>query len=283
MPGAFALILASNLNEFIFASAVCIVTAVVAKYTVFKLAIAEHYHTLMCIAISATFGIIVQLFSEYMPFPTFDTMISVYIIPGLFAASCARFGFLKVVKSSLPLISVSYIFSQILAFAIPMSVLSASQHAIGGYSRFVVEDIYVMLPISLCLAFATYWAFGQRTGGYLAMPIIATICYESPIQGGLIIGAIIVTYVIITIIMRYTHIIGLERFVVCLAIAVFMNFIINIVAGVINVPFYVSSITAASIAIAVVANDLSLNKLQYSLLRGTLPSFLIMLLVRWSI
>jgi hypothetical protein len=113
---------------------------------------------------------------------------------------------------------------------------------------------------------------------------MAAVLLNSPIQFGLIVFGIALSYLAIRTIQRYTLVIGLERFVLSLFCGYFVITIIDLIAITIGLgDGYSPAPLVLIIAVAVITNDLCLQSVEQTVKKGIVPSMITSYLTRLAV
>jgi hypothetical protein len=108
------------------------------------------------------------------------------------------------------------------------------------------------------------WVFKVRSGGYVVGAIMAAIIIRSWQQAALIILGVAVCYMVVKFTLRYTHIIGLKRYVFGMVVAYVITIGINLLASQTYIEGYAVAMLAPIQIIATFTNELTLQPLRFS-------------------
>ncbi len=280
MPGILALALDDSISSFLVIVALSAICFVVARVTFLRLPLRRRWTALLSVSLSVVLGLLaaamLDLGSRLAP----DVLVLSLITPGLFTVSARRYGILRTGGSAIVATGATYLVGLALAALLPTALLTASATRLDGYPPLTLSDIYLVLPVGLAMAMVVYWRFGVRGGGYVVGPMAALIAIASPIEFAMLAAAVVLNYLLIRLVLEYTQIIGLERFVLGLFFSYLAVSVMDSVATMVAIPGYRVSSLAMMIAVAVFTNDLTLQPIKRSALLGIGPTFLVSLLVR---
>lgn len=282
VPGTLAYILSYSTFLFFITLLLGVLYYYIHKLTIARYAISKQMTTLIIMSMSVCLGLVSAYLLKVNHLLSYEMFALNLITPGLVALSSIKYKITDVLLGTLTVTFVTLAVGLILAFMLPVSMLSQLTVSLGGYSQLGLDNPYIFLPISMFMAVLMYFRFGVRSGGYLVSPYIVAVIFSSPIQGALLLTAIALSLLIVKTVQKYSLLIGLERFVFCLFIGYIFATILDLVASQITIPGYRVAPLILMSAIAVVTNDLTLHALPKAFSKGLLPSQLIASLARWA-
>ncbi|MCL2037796.1 poly-gamma-glutamate biosynthesis protein PgsC/CapC [Candidatus Saccharibacteria bacterium] len=283
VPSLMALALYSGLVPFII-----MVLLSAANWGIYKLFLARfplshRMESLAAMSLSIMLSLIVMaLFQQYIA-NSHEFIVMNLVTPGLFTISARKYGVTPVTFGTLVVTFTVYIIGITLAAVLPVGTLTQSAASLAHYQHLELVNPFIVLPVSLAIAGITYWQFGLRSGGYVIGPIVAAIAVSSWVQALMLVAGIIFSYFAIQIVLKYTQVIGLRRFVLSLVAGFVVVSIMDWIAARYLVPGYLVSVTASLIAVAVVTNDLTLQSPKDSIKKGVMPSMLVSYLTRLAV
>lgn len=205
------------------------------------------------------------------------------VVPGLIATSANKYGLGKVMLGTLSVTVLCYAVAWMLIWSIPYALLSYSSVELGQYQQLSLTNPYVTIPVSLITAIVLYVKFGIRSGGYLVAPFIAAITFSSPIQALMVVAGVVLSTIAVRLALRFTLIIGLERFVFSIFCGYIMVGIMDAIAIATTIPGYRPAPLVIIVAIAILTNDLSLQPTGKTVKNGFAPSMLMAHLARLAV
>lgn len=282
VPGTLAGILFASYVAFLVTIASAVMCYVIYKYTFGRYALERRWAALITISISTALGLALMWGLEVTHILSKELMLVTLVAPGLIAISARKYSPLKVAVGTLSVTAVCYAVGWALLSVIPVGLLTHLSVELDRYTQLSLTNPYLVLPLSLATSILVYYRFGIRGGGYLVAPFMAAVTFSSPIQGALLALGVALSYIAVRIALRYTLMIGLERFVFSLFCAFIVVTAMDLLAASVFIPGYRPSPLVLIIAVAVLTNDLSLQSLKISLKDGFMPVQLVSHLARWA-
>ncbi len=214
----------------------------------------------------STFRIFIATITEKMSL-NFGIETIGFVLPGLIAANSKTYGLHKVLHGLLAVVAATTLMSYIYSLLIPFNLATKLSIELSKFEPLVIANHYFLILLSLTLAMVVRMLFGVKAGGFMILPILLTLLTTAPMQLFVYGIATIFCYSITKIILRYSLIAGLERFMLCLILAYILVTAIDLIAIKFwNGSFYFSPIIYMT-AIAVIVNDLCLNNIQKIFIR----------------
>lgn len=282
VPGILTGLIFTSFPAFVVMLALSVVCWAIYKYTFGSFALTRRWASLITISISVVLGLI-SMYALNMAHIFDQELLLSLVVPGLIAISARKYGLGRVMLGTLSVTAASYLAGWAMALAIPYEVLTYMTVRLGTYTPLSLESPYLVFVVSLATAILVYYKFGLRGGGYMVAPFIAAVTISSPIQALLIAVGVALSYIAVRLLLRYTLVIGLERFVFSLVCGYIVITLIDVLATMVNIPGYRPAPIVLIIAVAVFTNDLSLQALKPSLLKGFSPTILMAHLARLAV
>lgn len=151
-----------------------------------------------------------------MAMPSTEAAAFGYVIPGLLSANIMRYRLQPVVLSTLGVTAVTYSIGYLCTQLVPFGWATSLTSQLGMFTPLQLGSPLILLPTALVVTGLTMWAFGTRTGGYLLAPFVALLASGSVVQFAAFIVGILCCYGLLQVILRYSLIFGLERFLMSL-------------------------------------------------------------------
>ncbi len=283
VPGVLTCVLFASYIAFVMTILTAIACYFIYKLTFGKFALDRRWASLILISMSTVIGLLQMKLLEITHILSYDILLLSLVAPGLIAISARKYTMQKVIFGMMGVTSACYIIGLLLIALLPYGLVTQLSVQLAAYQQLSLSNPYIVLPVSLVISILVYYRFGIRGGGYLIAPFIAVVTFSSVIQAILLAIGIGLSYVLIRLALRFTLIIGLERFVFSLLCGYIFITLTDILAAAIEIPGYRPSSLIMIIAIAVCTNDLSLQPLKSSLKNGFLPSQVVAHLARWAV
>lgn len=240
-----------------------------------RYALKHRWSALILVTLSTVIGFAAHALQE----PAYNELHQVLLInlvaPGLVAMSIRRSGLVEVFAGTATVTAIVYVVGIAIYMAFPPVFYTQLTVGLSSYQELSIHHSEIFLVLSLIVSALVYVLFGIRGGGYIVAPYIAAVTLSTPAQGLLLLGSAVFCYGSVRLIQRYTLIVGLERFVLCLICATIAITANDIIAVTLRIDGYRPAQLILVIAIAIATNDLCLKPLKYSLVRGILPAQLI--------
>lgn len=283
VPGTLAGILFASYIAFLITLASAIVCYFIYKFTFGRYALERRWSSLILVSISTIIGLGLMWSLEAWHLLSQELMLVTLVTPGLIAISARKYHLGKVMMGTLGVTAVCYMVGWALLSVIPIGLLTQLSVDLDRYTQLSLTNPYVVLPLSLLISVLIYYRFGIRGGGYLVAPFLAAVTFSSPLQAALLAVGVALSYGAVRLALRYTLIIGLERFVFSLFCGFIVVTLLDILAANVLLPGYRPSPLVLIIAVAVMTNDLSLQPLKISLKNGFATSQVVSHLARWAV
>ncbi|HVI69461.1 MAG TPA: poly-gamma-glutamate biosynthesis protein PgsC/CapC [Magnetospirillaceae bacterium] len=282
VPGILASLIFINFPAFIVMLALSVLCWAIYKYTFGRFALTRRWASLITISVSVVLGLISMVAFNSAHIFNQELLVSL-VVPGLIAISARKYGLGKVMIGTLSVTAVSYLAGWALAYAIPYEILTYMTVKLGTYTPLSLENPALVFIVSLLAAVLVYYKFGIRGGGYMVAPFIAAVTVSSPIQALLVAVGVALSYIAVRLLLRFTLVIGLERFVFSLVCGYIVITLIDLLATMVVIPGYRPTPIVLIIAVAVFTNDLSLQSLKSTLLKGFSPTLAMAHLARLAV
>lgn len=283
VPGTLAGILFASYIAFLITLASAALCYALYKYTFGRYALERRWASLITVSISTGIGLLMMWVMEVSHLLSQELMLVTLVAPGLIAISARKYTPGKVIIGTLGVTAICYAIGWALLTVIPVGLATHLSVELDRYTQLSLVNPYLVLPLSLAIAILVYYRFGIRGGGYLVAPFLAAVTFSSPIQAALLAVGIALSYIAVRIALRYTLMIGLERFVFSLFCGFVVVTALDLLAAYVFIPGYRPSPLVLIIAVAVLTNDLSLQPLKFSLKSGFMPSQFVSHLARWAV
>jgi hypothetical protein len=282
-PGILAYSMSFSFTSFLITIGSALLCWGIYKLFLAGFALSTRWRSLILIAISTVIGltgsVLIHLFT---PIPQ-EALLFSLVVPGLIAISARKYTMPRVMLALLSVTALTVLGGLLLANVIPYQQLSFLSVSLGEYVPLTLANPFVSLPLALATAMVLYWKFGVRSGGYLIAPFLASVLFFSPIQFVFLALGITASYLLMKLIQKFTLIIGLERFVVCLFLAYFVVSMIDFAAVTYGIPNYHPAPIVLITAVSVVTNDLCLQGAGSMLKKGAGPAILTSYLARLAV
>ena len=283
VPGIFALLLFTGIVPFIYLLLMGWLCHILSKYLFRRFALTRPLYNALTVFLSALLHVIAfYLFPEIRLFNQ-ELLIMSVVVPGLTAINMNKYGVKKVIVSILLCSIVAYMFGALVQAIIPLQLLSEGTFRLGNYKDFPIRYMVLLVLPVLALEIFVLYKFKLKSGGYTALAIIAIITILSPIQAIMIILSIILCVISVKLAMKFTDIIGLEKFVLCLVFAYFLVTVMDTIAMNFNLGDYRVSAAIIMTSIAIIANDLCVQPIKETLAKATIPVYIFAVILAWII
>lgn len=279
VPGILTGLIFTSFPAFLVMVALSVVCWAIYKFTFARFALTKRWASLITITISVVISLVTMVLLNMAHIFDHELLLSL-VVPGLIAISARKYGLGKVMLGTLSVTALCYLAGWMLVLSIPYDVLSYMTVRLGSYTPLSLENPYLMFAISLTTAILIYYKFGIRGGGYMVAPFIAAVTFSSPIQALLIAVGVALSYLAVRFMLRFTLVIGLERFVFSLLCGYIVITAIDLLASYVAIPGYRPAPIVLIIAVAVFTNDLSLQPLRQTLGKGFSPTLVMAHLAR---
>lgn len=283
VPGILTGILFASFTAFLIALFSAVLCWVIYKYTFGRYALSRRWASLATLSISVVVGLITMATAQVIPVLSQELMLLSLVTPGLIAISAQKYAPVKVAIGTLTITALCYLAGWALVLTLPYDMLTYLTVQLGTYTQLSLVNPFIVIPVSLLTALLIYYKFGIRGGGILIAPFLATVAFSSPIQALLLTIGVILSYLLVKLALKYTLIIGLERFVLSLFCGYIIVTAIDLLAIHVGIPEYRPAPIVLIIAVAVLTNDLSLQLLRSSLTKGFAPSIIMSHVARLAV
>ena len=271
VPGILAGLMFTSLPAFLMVVALSVVCWAIYHYTFGRFALNRRWGSLITVSISVVLSISCMIIFNSLHILSQELLISL-VTPGLIALSARKYGMGRVMLGTLSVTALCYCVGWALALSIPYDILTHMTVQLGSYTPLSLDNYYLAFVASLATAALIYYKFGIRGGGYMVAPFVAAVTFSSPVQALLLAAAVAISYLAVKFMLKYTLIIGLERFVFSLLCAYILVTLIDLLATMVVIPGYRPAPIVLIIAVAVFTNDLSLQSLRSTLQQGFSPT-----------
>ncbi len=283
VPGTMAAILFTGLIPF----ALTLVTCAISYFT-YKLAFARYpmsnrWSSIFIISMSVIIGLVISAITSGLHVLNWEVALASIIVPGLFTIAAKKYDVKRVTIGMLVVTVAVYLIGLLLLNLLPAGLLTNSATQLAAYGQLKLENVYFVLPVSLLMSALIYWKFGLRGGGYLIGPILATVAVNSPVQALMLVAGTAISFLAVKAALRFTSIIGLERFVLSLFLGYIVVSAMDMLAIYVNIPGYQTATVILIIAVAVLTNDMTLQPFRDSVQKGIGPSMAVSLLTRLAV
>lgn len=258
VPAYLAFLLDESLVWFISSIAITLLTFLIFKYALANRALSKHWAVFSNIAISTSIVLLLK-FVVFKNSNVSDLFMFGFSVPGLIAANATRYGLAKVSFGALLVTAFTVLSGYILALTIPYGISTKLSTQLGAYDHLVIHRPLVLLPLSLlCAAYITY-QYGLRPGGFVLACFVAALLPGSPLQFLLFLLGTVAGYFLVSLIIKHSLTMGLERFVLCMFISTLFVTISDLLAVRFGLQSYLVSSMALVVAMGVIINDLCLQ------------------------
>lgn len=282
VPGVLTGLLFTSFLAFIITLAATLICLGLYKITLGRYALSKRWTAFALISASVTLSLIATAIVESTHLLGHEIIAFSLVVPGLIAISANKYGVGKVLLGTLAVTAVCYLIAWVLILTIPYTLLSHTTVELGQYQQLSLTNPYITIPLSLITAIVLYIKFGIRSGGYLVAPFIAAVTFSSPIQAVMLLLGVAISTLLVRLALRFTLIIGLERFVFSIFCAYIMVGIMDAIAISVAIPGYRPAPLVLIVAVAILTNDLSLQPVGKTLKNGFAPSMLMAHLARFA-
>lgn len=263
VPAFLALILDRSFAWFSVILLISVVCTILYKLLFSFLALTRHWTVIINIAMGAMLTLGLQyLMGELLPYT--DITAFGFVLPGLIASANYYQNPLQVAKATLSVTALTYCFGWLLYSIIPYAFSSKLAVQLASFEPVVIAHPYIAIPLSLVSVAISYYVFNARSGGYLIAPIVSGLASNSLAQFGLFFGGVILAYVLVNTLLRYSLVVGLERFVFILFLCTAIVTTIDMYAVTTHLHGYRAAPLITIIAMAVWVNDLCLQQFKKS-------------------
>jgi hypothetical protein len=183
-------------------------------------------------------------------------------VPGLIALMYSKYNVKDVLIGLNLCVIATYATGVLLAKLIPYQFTTELSSIQSGYAMsFSLNVLPILLVISSIISYAIYKVTNARSGGIIIATFIAFMLIWSPIQAGLFFVATGITYAAIHLLLRYTAIIGVERFAVTVLVAVATTTALEALAYRLNIDStFARSVLLLPIIVSIWVNELNLTR-----------------------
>jgi len=283
VPGVITGLLFTSFLAFIITLSITLICFGLYKVTLGRYALSKRWAAFAIISASVTFSLIATAVTETTHLLGNEIIAFSLVVPGLIAISANKYGIGKVMVGTLAVTAACYFVAWALILTVPYALLSHTTVELGQYQQLSLDNPYLTVPLSLMTAIILYYKFNIRSGGYLVAPFIAAVTFSSPIQTLMIFAGVALSTLIVHLVLRFTLIIGLERFVLSIFLGYIMVGIMDMIAIAVTIPGYRPAPLVLIVAVAILTNDLSLQAVSKTLKNGFVPSTLLAHLARLAV
>lgn len=267
VPAFLALILDQSFTWFITLLLTAAATQGLYRISIASIALSKHWVVFWNIAISVLLVLLVKatIFSDYL---TTELVLFGVALPGLIAANARHYGAHRVYFGTLLVTAGTVLAGMLLSKLIPFGYATELTVHLSVYKTLTIENTFPMIIATLLTGAILYKKLNVRTGGYILAPFVALLAYTSPIEFILFLLFTAIGYFLVQLVLKYSLITGLERFVLSLIISASFVTFIDILGASNIVPFYVASSMILVVAMGVYINDLCLQKPSIKMMAG---------------
>jgi len=283
VPGVLTGMLFTSFLAFLITLAAALLCYGLYRVTLGRYALSKRWSALVLISVSVAFSLAATAVVEFTHFMSHEIIAFSMVVPGLIAISANKYGVRKVLTGTLAVTAACYLVAWALILTLPYGLLSYTTVELGQYQQLSLTNPYIALPISLVSAIVLYYKFGIRSGGYLVAPFIAAVTFSSPMQALMLAVGVALSTVLVRLALRYTLIIGLERFVFSLVCGYVVVSLMDMLAIHFTIVGYRPTPLVLIVAVAVLTNDLSLQSIRGTLKNGFAPSMFMAHLARLAV
>lgn len=192
----------------------------------------------------------------------FELFLPGYVVPGLIALMYNKYKVKDVLIGLNFCVIATYATGVALAKLIPYHFTTELSTIQSGYdTSFNMSVLPILLVISSLISYAIYKVTNARSGGIIIATFIAFMLIWSPIQAALFFAATAITYGIIQLLLRYTAIIGVERFAATALVAVATTTALESIAYHLNIDSsFARSVLLLPIIVSIWVNELNLTR-----------------------
>lgn len=271
VPAFLALLLDQNFIWFLVIVSAALLTRLVYRLIFESHALSRSWVVYTNICISAMLVLVAQLFLS-SSINDFDGATFGFVISGLMAANSVKYGTGKVFMGALSVTALTYTAGFLLSEIVPFSMTTSLTTQLGEFAPLKMNAPQLFLPAGLLITGVIMHRYGVRTGGFLLAPFVALLAAQSLVQFATFVVGVTLSYIIIQIVLHYSLVVGLERFMVCLLLAACCVSLTDLIAIRYNLPGYHSTSMVLMVAMGVMVNDLCLQKKKLPALGGlTIP------------
>lgn len=271
VPGFLAITLAYSFKLFILSLFISILIIIIYIYTLENKPLKGRLPVLIKIMMSV---ILVEIFGflgiNFKLLNIGDLGYIGYIVPGLIASTYRRHGSSKVFVATILVSAITYLIGVILYNILPLNITGYLSNLIqeGGFEKYNMTSKYVFFLISALIALATYTINKGRVGGIVVAPLIADLILSNFINFVIFVVIVLLTYSIIKLMMKYTQLIGIERFVFATILGIVLTWIIEIIMlnMKLNFPPLLLTTLFTPIAVGSWVNDITLQPYKKSII-----------------
>lgn len=282
-PGILAGVLFASFAAFLITMVSTLICWLIYKFVVSNYALSNRWTALVNISISVVISLITMMLVQANQWMSQETLLLSLVVPGLITISAKKYGLGKVMFGTLSVTALACLAGLLLAQIIPYSSLTYLSVHLAQFTPLTLTYPFIVLPVSLIMAILIYYRFGIRGGGYLIAPFLAVVAMTAPWQALMLLIGVAVSYLAVRFIQSRTLIIGLERFVISLFMGYLIVTLCDFIAIHSGLEMYRPTPLVLIIAVAVLTNDLSLQKTGTTLKKGMAPSFVMSFLTRLAI
>jgi hypothetical protein len=280
VPGILAVTLDISFIAFICTIILAVMCSYIYKLTVGSFALSARWAMLANVGISVIISLIAIALIKHTQLGNQELLLFSLIVPGLISQNSRKYGLSKVIYGTLLIAAATYSVGWMLALLLPHDWTTQLTAQLAAYKPLVLSHTYVVLTASLLMSILIYLKFKLRAGGYLTTPVLAIVAFSSLTQFWMLLAAIVISYLAVRLIQKYTLAIGLDRFIISLFCGYFTVTTIDHIAVTANIAHYRPSPLVLIVAVAVLTNDLCLQSVRDSVTKGIVPSVAVSLLVR---
>lgn len=263
VPAFLAIMLDTSFDLFIVLMLISVACTVLYRIFFSALALAHRWTVIINIAMSTALLFGLQYLMQGL-LPYTDVTAFGYVLPGLIASACYYQKPWLVAKATLLVTALTYSIGWLTFQLIPYAISSKLTVELASFEPVIISNPHVAIPLSLAAAGISYQFFNARSGGYLIAPVVAGLVAHSLFQFELFLLGVAVAYLLIATLLKYSLIVGLERFVLILFMSAALITGMDLFAISHEISSYHASPIILIIAMAVWINDLCLQPMKKS-------------------
>lgn len=284
VPGTLAGIVFSSFIAFMIVVGLSLVCLLIYKFIFSRFVLSKRWSSFIMISISVSLGLVTMTVADITQFVNQEFLLLSLVTPGLITISARNYGLGKVMFGTLLVTGIACVAGLIISNILPYQSLTYLSVQLAAFTPLTLVNPYIVIPVSLVISILIYYRFGIRGGGYLIAPFLAVVLMSSPVQFGLIMLGVILSFLTVKAIQNHTLITGLERFVISLFCGYFVITLIDLLAVSVGIgEGYRPAPIVLIIAVAVLTNDLSLQSAKQTIKKGFSPSLITSFLTRLAV
>lgn len=271
VPGFLALTLSYSFFFFLVSIIIAVLIYHTYRLTLEKKALTGRYPVLIKITLSVIFVELFGLLGINLKIAAPNDLGYIgYIVPGLIASTYRRHGDIKVFVSTIIASFVTFLFGVLIYNLVPDNTIFYLKKLIeqSKFQSYSMEGKYILFITSSIIALLAYHFGRYRIGGIVIAPLVIDLFTSSVYNALLFVSIVLLTYFIVVTMMKYTKLIGIERFVFATIIGIIFTWIFEIVLlnAKVNFPPLLLTTIFTPIAVGSYVNDITLQGVKKSIL-----------------